>query len=1002
MSNPTSASEGLSGRELARERRKAMSHNGKAAVKPTGQTKGTSRSAAAAQKARQAQRVSEPAPQAREPESHSSESQPSTSFEVGSSAPARRPEPGAHAGASNGRQAALERRQKMARQGKKAVGRSNTRARALGGLARGGSDRSRQLEALSQNQGMEIDCSNMSGREICRLRRQALATDGKKAMAAEPRREDLLKGQGSFAPSAQEEKKGCGCGCKDEKSERNDTYSAVTPESDTVVESGLDQLCDKVESGGESAGPHPVISEVRAICMARREAMAQNGKRATKRRFNGSKGRGAMPQEGAWKAAKRKGMSTREVARQRREELCTIGRGSSDPGRPCGRPRGQTSEAPPKVEEGTTLAGGHISGTQVESTRSVTGAEAGSCSNITGTEYLGLEHYERYCDVRPSANPAKVGHSHTSRGQEVSGTEVGRSARVTGDESGSCEAITGTEYLSSEQYEGFCGTRAPNSAPRTSVMVTRHGEGVSGTSVGRSPRVTGDESGSCRDITGTEYLNTQASEVPCNAGKSNGAPMKVGVMHTLRGRELTGTEVGRSSRVTGDEYGSCKPVTGTEYIGTEQFKGMCGTRPEPTPAKVQELHTMEDQSVTGTAVGRSSKVTGDESGSCRPLTGTPYYNQADFGDLCDRPAAGGVPKVGVMHTLRGREVSGTQVDSSLRVTGDEYGGCKPITGTEYVGSEHYDAFCGSRPQAGPEKVSVSRTWNQQNVSGTSVGRSARVTGDEYGACKPVSGTPYIGADQYEAYCEPRDMQTAHTRVAERHATPGHPVSGSQPGYDERVTGTERGACQDVSGAPYVGANEFAATCPTAAGSLHPRLRPEGQAAVAAPVADVPAQAMPNDGFSVQSPAREALARRERRVTGTAYGASGGITGPINKATGLVSGTEEFRYQPDRHQPVPAQAEDVAKIGAERVTVNGSSNGVTITGDDWARGSSVTGTEGFATRRNATQKGNPRGEGRSAYANRELERKEVPMSKITGSSGNSGSGSLVTLSGGARG
>ncbi len=1002
MSNPTSASEGLSGRELARERRKAMSHNGKAAVKPTGQTKGTSRSAAAAQKARQAQRVSEPAPQAREPESHSSESQPSTSFEVGSSAPARRPEPGAHAGASNGRQAALERRQKMARQGKKAVGRSNTRARALGGLARGGSDRSRQLEALSQNQGMEIDCSNMSGREICRLRRQALATDGKKAMAAEPRREDLLKGEGSFAPSAQEEKKGCGCGCKDETSGRDDTYSAASAESDTVVESGLDQLCDKVESGGESAGPHPMISEVRAICMARREAMAQNGKRATKRRFNGSKGRGAMPQEGSWKAAKRKGMSTREVARQRREELCTIGRGSSDPGRPCGRPRGQTSEAPPKVEEGTTLAGGHISGTQVEATRSVTGAEAGSCSNITGTEYLGLEHYERYCHVRPSANPAKVGHSHTSRGQEVSGTEVGRSVRVTGDESGSCEAITGTEYLSSEQYEGFCGTGAPSSKPRTSVMVTRHGEGVSGTSVGRSPRVTGDESGSCRDITGTEYLNTQASEVPCNTGKSNGAPMKVGVMHTLRGRELTGTEVGRSSRVTGDEYGSCKPVTGTEYIGTEQFKGMCGTRPEPTPAKVQELHTMEDQSVTGTAVGRSPKVTGDESGSCRPLTGTPYYNQADFGDVCDRPAAGGVPKVGVMHTLRGREVSGTQVDHSIHVTGDEYGGCKPITGTEYAGSEHYDAFCGGRrPEAAPEKVTVGRTWNQQMVSGTAVGRSARVTGDEYGACKPVSGTAYIGPDQYEAFCDTSDSQAAEVRVAERHSTPAHEVSGSQPGYDERVTGTERGACQDVSGAPYVGANEFVQTCASVAGRLHPRLRPDGMQGPAPAQPATPARPMPNAGFSVNTPARSAAERRER-ITGTAYGSSSSLTGSINKAMGLVSGTEEFRYNRGQQEVAAAPVEEGQKVGAERVTVNGSSNGVSITGDDWQRGDRVTGTEGFSTRRNATQKGNPRGEGRSAYANRELERKEVPMSKITGSSGNSGSGSLVTLSGGARG
>lgn len=1005
MSNPTSASEGLSGRERALERRKAMSRNGKAAVKSTDQTKGSSRSAGAARDARQAKADPAPAPQAREPEMHSSESSSQVSVETRDTTPERRPEPGAHTGVSNGRQAALERRQKMARQGKKAVGRTNTRAQAAGGMAPAGAERSRQLEALAQSQNVEVDCSNMSGREICRLRRQALSTEGKKAVAPEPRRGDRIKGSEPVAAPAQESKKDCGCGCKGEKAERDASVNTAPSRDAAMVESGLDQLCDKVESGGEAAGPHPMISEVRAICMARRDAMAQTGKKAQRRRFNGGQARGTMPQEGAWKAAKRQGMSAREVARQRREELCKLGRGSAEPGRPCGRPRPVEGDAPAKVEEGTTLAGSHVSGTQVERTSGVTGTEAGSCSSITGTEYLGVEHYERYCGARPAGNPPKVGTSHTAHGQSVSGTEVGRSNRVTGDERGSCETITGTEYLSTEQYEGFCGTRPQAGPARTSVMVTRHGEGVSGTSVGRSPSVTGDEAGACRDVTGTEYLNTANSEVPCNTGKSNGAPAKVGVMHTLRGRELTGSEVGRSVNVTGNEYGSCKPVTGTEYLGTEQFQGFCGTRPEPAAAKVQESHTMEDQSVTGVAVGRSRHVTGDERGSCASLTGTPYYNKSDFGDLCERPDAGGVPKVGVMHTLRGREVSGTQVDHSIHVTGDEYGGCKPITGTEYAGSEHYDAFCGGhRPEASPEKVTVGRTWNQQIVSGSAIGRSSRVTGDEYGACKPVSGTAYIGPDQYDQFCDTQDSSAAGTRVAERHSTPGHSVSGSQPGYDKRVTGTERGACQDVSGSPYVGGNEFAKSCASAASSLHPRLRPEGmgmQAAPAQPVAQAASRPMPNAGFSVDTPARVAAERRER-VTGTAYGSSGSVTGSINKAMGLVSGTEEFRYGASKQAAVVEPVEEGEKVGANRVTVNGSSNGVSITGDDWGRGDHVTGTEGLSTRRNQTQKGNPRGEGRSAYINRELERKEVPPSRITGSSGNSDAGSLVTLSGGARG
>lgn len=993
MSNPTSASAGLSGRELALERRKALSRNGKAAVKQNGQTKGVARSAAAARQ-RQAERstpVSEAPSQARESETHTKESvAPAAAAET----PGRPPEPGTHAGASNGRQAALERRRQMAQKGKKAVGRSNTRASALGGMARAGSERSRQLDALSQTQGVEVDCENMSGREICRLRRQALSTAGKKAMAPEARREDVLKGRVVATASKSQPERAA-------STEPEEGLDAAGVDASAAVERGLDNLCQTVESDDQGATPKPMMSEVRAICMARREAMAQSGKKAMRRRFNGSKGRGSLPQEGAWKAAKRQGMSTREIARQRREELCKIGRGSSDPARPCGRPRPQEG-TPAKVEDGTTLAGTHVSGTQVERTPGVTGGEAGSCSSVTGTEYLGLEHYERYCRVQPEARAPKVGHTHTARGGAVSGTEVGRSPRVTGDESGTCEAITGTEYLASEQFESFCGTRPAAPAPRTGVMPTAAGSEVSGTRVGRSPRVTGDESGSCQGITGTEYLNVAASEVPCQ-GKDSGAPTRMGVMHTLRGRELTGTEVGRSVKVTGDESGSCQPVSGTEYLGSEQFETVCGTRPEPGPAKVSVAHTDRQQGVTGIHVGRSPTVTGDETGSCAALTGTPYYNKADFGDVCKDPAAGGVPKVGVMHTLRGREVSGTPVEHSPRVTGDEYGGCKPITGTEYVGSDHYAAFCGTRPQGGAEKVSVGRTWHQQSVSGTAMGHSGRVTGDEYGACEPISGSSYVGRDQYEQFCEPQAIQAAQERVAEHHATPGHPVSGSQPGYNHRVTGTEEGQCQDVSGAPYVGADEFARVCPTPSPELHPRLRPEGaDAAVAAPepAAATPARA---GGFSVQSPARQALERRERQVTGTAYGATGGITGPSNKANGLVSGTEEFRYSPQRETVVGAQTEEEApKTGAERVTVNGSSNGVTITGDDWGRGSGVTGTEGLSTRRNATLKGHPRGEGRSAYANRELERKEVPPSRITGSSGNSGAGSLVTLSGGARG
>ncbi len=983
MSKPTSAPNRLSGRELALERRKAMSRGGKAALKTTGQERSKSQSRPA-----RAERAAEP------------ESPPATSlvpparqsaarkepFAAATASPQATPMPehGVNCGASNGRQRALERRRDMALRGKKALPRAGARSV---GMARSGSVQSAQLEALARSQN--VDCSNMSGREICQLRRQALSENGKTAMAAEPRRQDMLKGAGSAAG-------------EQSRQSYADTDSYV---AEDAVDAGLDQLCEQVESSGDDVQgvTEPIVSTVRALCMARREAMAKGGKKGLRqRRHIGGLSRGVLPQEGSWKAAQRRGFSTREIARQRREELCQIGRGSADPARPCGRPKPETA-APAKVEESTTLSGGVVTGTRVQRAPSVTGTEAGSCRSVTGTEYLELEHYDRFCGSQPTPNPAKVGSSHTISGQPVSGTEVGRSSRVTGDEAGSCGSVTGTEYLSSEQYAGFCGTQPEPGVRKVSVMSTRSGETVSGTSVARSSKVTGDEAGSCRSVTGTEYMNTADSDIPCGTPSADGVP-KVGVMHTLKGRQLTGTEVGRSTNVTGDEYGSCKPVTGTEYLGREQFAGFCGTAPRASaPEKVHELRTVGDQSITGTAIGRSERVTGDETGSCHNLTGTPYYNKADFGDVCREPAAGGVPKVGVMHTLRGREVSGTMIEKSLHVTGDEYGGCKPITGTEYVGSDHYAAFCGSRPEATPNKVTVGRTWNHQNVSGTAVGRSTRMTGDEYGACTPISGTPYIGPDQYDQFCEAPETMAADQRVAERQATPGHVVSGSQPGYDERVTGTARGACQNVSGAPYVGADEFGQVCDGPAPALHPRFQPPSMRSAATRPQPAPEpRPMPNGGFSVETPARTAQERRERRVTGTAYGNSSGITGPSNKAMGLVSGTDEFRY-PDERQIAPAPAETEGGVqGAERVTVNGSSNGVTITGDDWQRGKNITGTEGLSTRRNTTRRGAPRGEGRSAYVNREIERKEVPPSRITGSSGNSGEGSLVTISGGARG
>ena len=85
----------------------------------------------------------------------------------------------------------------------------------------------------------------------------------------------------------------------------------------------------------------------------------------------------------------------------------------------------------------------------------------------------------------------------------------------------------------------------------------------------------------------------------------------------------------------------------------------------------------------------------------------------------------------------------------------------------------------------------------------------------------------------------------------------------------------------------------------------------------------------------------------------------------------------------------------------RITGEGQDAGLKITGDDWDRGSNVTGTEGTsATRRNPTMRMGAMSA--MAVAPKRNEEVPVPNSKVTGGSGNTEKGSLITYSGGARG
>lgn len=833
--------------------------------------------------------------------------------------------------------------------------------------------------------------NNLRGRDLAQARRALLARGGTASGVAgnggrtRPTRQRPQPATGSPVQSAASAPKRV-----------NEPAPMNTSEPESVdndqVDNDLDGLCEIAEQTPALLGAD--ANSVRKWCRDRRSAMANRGKRA----LPGSSQKSSRPAHSVRRNGQN-GPKGRDAARQHRQELCRNGRGDSPSCRPTGRVRPTPSVAPPKVEAGTTLSGQKVTGTQVERKSKVTGNEPGTCRSVTGTEYIGSEQFSDFCPTLPEPNVAKVGVSVTGSGRTLTGTSVGRSERVTGDEAGSCKPVTGTEYLGSERFEQFCAAKGLMARPAKVItgVTQRKSLPVTGADEARSAAVTGTEPGSARAITGSQYADAGAARLTING------PSKVALTHTVAGRPISGTEVGRSVRVTGDEAGSCRLISGTEYLSNEQFATICNTRPEPAPAKVGIDESRQGQRITGNLVDRSEKVTGNEPGSCLRVTGSQYGE----GKLC----GGGTDKVQSMSTLSGQPLTGTRVGHGPKLTGDEHGGCEPVTGTQYYGEEQFAEYCVSTPEPPASKVIVSQSNRGLPVSGTPLGRSGNVTGDEPGSDLEISGTPYAGREQIQR----------RTRVAELPPATLRPVPLRTP---EPPTAIPRYQAPVGEPLPY---REPAAVAPAPAAL----------------------------DFSIVSPARQAQHTRSR-ITGSAFGGGGRVTGPVNMAAGLVSGTPEFRYRDDELDPLPMPMAGLAPVGypelqqpmpahgaapalgaapemapasapgpttmmapspalpvvegepgPTRITGEGRDDGPRITGDDWARGNRITGTEGrWAQSRNPTQRGNPRagapGMASGARGNRELDRPEVPPARVTGSAGNYGRGPTVTLSGGARG
>jgi hypothetical protein len=882
-----------------------------------------------------------------------------------------------HASATlSGRELALKRRQAMALHGKNGAGkpapakaRPTTASWSEAAPAAHTAPAAHMAASQADEQTLIAQLRNAANVSAARARREALSQSGKAALqkTAATRPSGRVRPTQQAAMAASSLPAGCGCG--------GTNPACGTGVAPAVADSEPVQV--RAARVSEQATG-------RALARARRAALAQDGKAGLKRVAQASKIAAAMPGQD-WQAAITKGATGRQVAMHRRLVQALAGRtgatSAKAEARPSGRVRARNVTAPAKVEEDHTLAGQPVTGTMTDRSRKVTGNEPGSCRPVTGTEYVGSEQFDALCDAkRPMPNPAKVGVSSTLREHRVSGTEVGRSQRVTGDEPGSCRGITGTEYLSAERYAEFCASKPAPAPAKVGVTATAKGEKLSGTLVGRSDKVTGDEPGSDRQLTGTRYMSNAADT----------APDKVAVTHTASGKSVTGTAVGHTSKITGDEPGACRGITGTEYLAAEQFSTVCNADAPAHPRKVSVMSSRDSETVSGTSVNLAENVTGNEPGSCRSITGSQYYTQSDFAPLC-KTGNTGPRKVSVMPTLGGRSVTGTEVAPSPKLSGDESYGCKPVTGIDYIGTAQLAAVCDASTQNAVSpvaKVVVDATLRGQAVTGSYPGRAGRVTGNEMGGCSPVSGTPYIGRGQFEAFCPAPDYDAQAARVRQSAVIPATAVTGDRPGAGGSVmTGDERGACEVISGTPYVGVDNTTSQCATSGRFVSRARNFEVPSAAPAPV-----------DFSIESPARYAQRQRVNDVTGNSF-AMERITGPGNKAGGLITGTPEFRHR-DAASAAVEQAEAVA--AARRLTGEGR-EASRLTGDAWDAETRVTGTEGVSSLgRNSSQRGQPRGAGVNAQVFREIERLEVPESRITGSSGNSGKGALVTLSGGARG
>ncbi len=464
---------------------------------------------------------------------------------------------------------------------------------------------------------------------------------------------------------------------------------------------------------------------------------------------------------------------------------------------------------------------------------------------------------------------------------------------------------------------------------------------------------------------------------------------------TQKGQRLTGIHTHHAASVTGSERGVAMPVSGTQYIGADSGGAWRSVSP-----KVGHVRTQAGLVVSGTLVRSNVSITGDESGSAIAITGeadqrpeddltsrsngfasAQFQRQADphgqtvFGTNLGRAGRRSRQRPAAIEaTEGGLPVSGSPVGRSPQVTGDEDGAFRLVTGDQYVTPAERQAGSGAPAPHGADrldpvtgaKVSIAQTWGLQTVTGADVEHNPLVTGDARGSCSVITGSQYQGPATIEGWCEDSVAAGAVGRLGRRSAIA--PVTGDTPVHDTGITGTARGAGRDISGTPYY------------------REEPDAPLISEEPVADI------SQRFSVASPQRRAHLKAAKAAAPQKT-----ITGSFAIGHDKITGNTEFLF---RRRDI---ANGDGRAGHASLSGEGRTEGRRVTGDAWSDNANVTGTEGAAAAgRNPSERAGERQSFSGSGKFKALATREDPKQLVTGMFYFSKSGAKVTLSGGAQG